>query len=180
MPPLLVVPDALKSLVLGAYKDAAALAGAPWLPQPSSSSAGVTLLGAAQVAALHSALLQCARNSGRNHAGMAQAVAQLASTLIEAGSGGGAGSGAGKAGNGSSAAMAAAAAAAVAASAHSGSDDPGTEAGDGAATPGQRGAALGTCLLLELFDHASKDVRREIVVLCHNRLIGAKVGGQLP
>ncbi|KAL4443971.1 hypothetical protein ABPG75_011708 [Micractinium tetrahymenae] len=163
------VTDALKSLVLGAYKDAASLAGAPWLPQPSSSSAGVTPLGASQAAALRSALLQCARNSGQNQAGIAQAIVQLAASLIEAGSGGGGGFGASKASGGSGAAMAAAAAAA-----HSGSGDPGAEADDGTATPGQRAAALGTCLLLELFDHASRDVRREVVALCHNRLIGAK------
>ncbi len=172
-------PDALKSLVLGAYQDAAALAGAPWLPQPNSSSAaGTSLLGAAQAAALRSALLQCARNSGHNQAGIAQAIAQLASSLIEAGSGGG--FGASKAGSASSAAVAAAAAAAVAAAALGGSGDPGPEAVDGNATPGQRAAALGTCLLLELFEHAGKDVRREVVALCHNRLIGAKVGGRLP
>lgn len=167
--------DAIKSLILGAYQDAASLAGAPWLPQPSSSSGGVTLLGAAQAAALRSALLQCTRNSGHNQAGIAQAIAQLASSLIEAGSGGGAGFGAGKAGNAGSVAAAAAAAAA----ALSGHDDPGAEAGDSDATPGQRAAALGTCLLLELFDHAGRDVRREVVALCHSRLIGAKVGGRL-
>ena len=162
---LLLSSDALKSLILGAFKDAAVLFASPWLPTASSSSAAASS-GAGQAAALSAALLQCARNSTHGQGGIVQPMVQLAVALIEAGGTGSSGFGAAKSG-----AAAAAAAAAEAA------DAAGSDEGEGgaAAPPGRRAAALGARLLLEVYE-CQRDFRRDIIRLCHNSLIGAKVG----
>ncbi|EFN56539.1 hypothetical protein CHLNCDRAFT_144181 [Chlorella variabilis] len=158
------VTDALKSLVLGAYKDAAAQAACPWLPPPSSRLAAAS--GAGRAAALRNALLLCARNSGHGQGGIVQPMAALAVALIEAG-------GAAAAGKGSAVVAAAAAAAAEAGPQIGGGGVEGADGGASWATPAQRAADLGTRLLLELYE-AHRDFRREIICLCHNRLVGAR------
>lgn len=154
------------------------LAACPWLPPTSAATAAAASAssGAGQAAALRAALLQCARNSGHGQGGIVQPMVQLAVALIEAG-----GSGAGLGGSKARAALAAAAAVdaseAPAAQQQQGEGGGGGEEDGGpAAAPGQRAAALGARLLLELFEaHAA--FRKDIVILCHNRLIGAKVSG---
>ena len=151
--------DALKSLVLNAYKDAAVLAGSPWLQQPEPGHSAAPSCGAGQAAALRAALLQCARNSGAGQGGIVQPMVALAVGLIESG-GGHAGSGGGGGSRGAAEC-----------------DDASEEesAAASSAPPAQRAAALGARLLLELFQAARHELRRDIVCLCHNRLIGAKV-----
>lgn len=165
--------DALKSLFLGAFKDAAVLSASPWLPTASSSSAAASS-GAGQAAALSAALLQCARNSAHGQGGIVQPMVQLAVALIEAGGSGGSGFGGSK-----GSAAAAAAAAAEAAGAADGDDSSSEAEGGTAAPPGRRAAALGARLLLEVYE-SQRDFRRDIIRLCHNSLIGAKVGLRWP
>jgi hypothetical protein len=115
----------------------------------------------------------------------------LAVSLMKAGSGGGGfSSAAATASKGLAAAAAAAAAAAEAAQdavpggGGSGGGGRGSNAGGeglqcsrgagSAASPAQRTASLGGRLLLELFE-AHQDFRKDILNLCHDRLIGAKV-----
>lgn len=181
--------DALRSAVLGAYKDAAVLSTCPWLPSAGGNLEAAS--GAGQAAALRAALLQCARNSEHGQGGIVQPMVSLAVSLMKAGSGGsGFGSAAATASKGLTAAAAAAAAAAEAAQGAvpggggSGGGGGGSNAGGeglqcgrgagSAASPAQRAASLGGRLLLELFE-AHKDFRKDILNLCHDRLIGAKV-----
>ncbi|KAL4855268.1 Fanconi anemia group I protein [Chlorella vulgaris] len=183
------VTDALRSAVLGAYKDAAVLSTCPWLPSAGGNLEAAS--GAGQAAALRAALLQCARNSEHGQGGIVQPMVSLAVSLMKAGSGGGGfGSAAATASKGLAAAAAAAAAAAEAAqgavpggggsgggSSSSNAGGEGLQCSRGAgsaASPAQRAASLGGRLLLELFE-AHKDFRKDILNLCHDRLIGAKV-----
>ncbi len=46
------------------------------------------------------------------------------------------------------------------------------------ASPAAQACDLGMHMLLELF-RGQKEFRRDVVAICHNRLIGAKVGGSL-
>ncbi len=146
--PLPPAPDALKSLFLGAFKDASVLSASPWLPTASSSSNAASSSGAGQAAALSAALLQCARNSAHGQGGIVQPMVQLAVALIEAGGSSSAGFG----------------------GARGGAEGE----GGAAAPPGRRAAALGARLLLEVYE-SQRDFRRDIIRLCHNSLIGAKV-----
>lgn len=163
--------DAIKSLFLGAFKDAAVLAASPWLPAASSSSAAASS-GAGQAAVLSAALLQCARNSAHGQGGIVQPMVQLAVGLIEAGSTSSFGGA-----KGGAAAAAAAAAEVAAVTGPAPQADGGSEEGEGGAgaPPARRAAALGARLLLELYE-AHRDFRKDIIRLCHNSLIGAKVG----
>ncbi len=173
--------DALRGLVLGAFKDAAVLAGSPWLPQRTIAGTAAAGIGAAYAAALQDALLQCARNTAHGQAGIVQPIVQLAVSLIE--SGGGSGGFSGPGGSKGSAAAAAAATPELGGGADGGGaprgdadviDDGDASKAASSAPPAQRAASLGIRLLLKLFE-AHRDFRREIVGLCHDRLIGAKV-----
>ena len=85
------VTDALKALVVGAYRDAATRSGAGWLPsaQQGGSAAGGAGAQAEGPAgsndALRAALLQCVRNSAHGQGGLVQPMVGLAMVLMEAG-----------------------------------------------------------------------------------------------
>lgn len=145
--------------MLAAYKDAALQAASPWLPTTSAAAAG------GQAAELAAALLQCARNSGHGQGGIVQPMVALAVALIEAGASSSGGFGGTKSGG------------ATAALLPLQGGGGGDESAAVAATPAQRAAALGSRLLLELFE-AHRDFRTDIIRLCHARLIGAKVGAR--
>ncbi len=86
----------MQSLIVGALKDAAALAASPWLPSAQQAqqqgggagqgSAGAGALGPSYPA-LRDALLQCVRNSAHGQGGIVQPLAQLAVALMEGGGG---------------------------------------------------------------------------------------------
>ncbi|GAB4818334.1 hypothetical protein N2152v2_005380 [Parachlorella kessleri] len=138
--------DALKALIVGALRDSAALTACPWLPTQHAQqpAQGASPVLGPSPAGLRDAVVLCVRNSAHGQGGIVQPMAQLAVALMEAGAG----------------------------------DKAACYLSDGSldetsASPAAQACDLGTCMLLELFC-AHKEFRRDIISMCHNRLIGAK------